>query len=152
MGKGTIGLGNLGTSGKGRRGDSGSGYGRGAGRLGGRHAHAPDVVPGTAQVRGALDKEIIRRIIRRHINEVKFCYEKELAKKPDLYGRVMIQFTISGTGAVVSSIVQSSTMNNSSVEQCIAGAVHRWEFPKPQGGGVVIVSYPFVLKASGGEE
>ena len=29
------------------------------------------------------------RIIRRHLNEVKFCYEKELMKKPDLYGRVL---------------------------------------------------------------
>jgi FHA domain len=150
-GEGTIGLGNLGTIGKGGGGGSGSGYGRGAGGLGGRRAHAPDVVPGTAQVRGSLDKEIIRRIIRRHLNEVKFCYEKELMKKADLYGRVMIQFTISGTGQVVASVVQNSTMNNPSVEQCIAGAVRRWEFPKPQGGGIVIVSYPFVLKAAGAE-
>jgi hypothetical protein len=150
-GEGTIGLGNLGTIGKGGGGGSGSGYGRGAGGLGGRRAHAPDVVPGTAQVRGSLDKEIIRRIIRRHLNEVKFCYEKELMHKPDLYGRVMIQFTISGLGAVVASVVQNSTMNNPGVEQCIAGAVRRWEFPKPQGGGIVIVSYPFVLKAAGAE-
>ena len=150
-GEGTIGLGNLGTIGKGGGGGSGSGYGRGAGGLGGRRASAPDVVPGTAQVRGSLDKEIIRRIIRRHLNEVKFCYEKELMKKADLFGRVMIQFTISGTGQVIASIVQQSTMNNPPVEQCIAGAVKRWEFPKPQGGGIVIVSYPFVLKAAGAE-
>jgi TonB family protein len=150
-GEGTIGLGNLGTIGKGGGGGNGSGYGRGAGGLGGRRAGAPDVVPGTAQVRGSLDKEIIRRIIRRHLNEVKFCYEKELMHKQDLYGRVMIQFTISGTGQVVASIVQNSTMNNPNVEQCIAQAVRRWEFPKPQGGGIVIVSYPFVLKAAGAE-
>jgi pSer/pThr/pTyr-binding forkhead associated (FHA) protein len=150
-GEGTIGLGSLGTIGKGGGGGTGSGYGRGAGGLGGRRAHAPDVVPGTAQVRGSLDKEIIRRIIRRHLNEVRFCYEKELMKKQDLFGRVMIQFTISGTGAVVASMVQNSTMNNPPVEQCIAQSVRRWEFPKPQGGGIVIVSYPFVLKAAGAE-
>ena len=150
-GEGTIGLGNLGTIGKGGGGGNGSGYGRGAGGLGGRRAHAPDVVPGTAQVRGSLDKEIIRRIIRRHLNEVRFCYEKELMHKQDLYGRVMVQFTISGTGQVIASIVSNSTMNNPNVEQCIAQAVRRWEFPKPQGGGIVIVSYPFVLKAAGAE-
>ncbi|MDB4965706.1 MAG: putative abductin-like protein [Myxococcales bacterium] len=150
-GEGTIGLGNLGTIGKGGGGGNGSGYGRGAGGLGGRRAHAPDVVPGTAQVRGSLDKEIIRRIIRRHLNEVRFCYEKELMHKQDLYGRIMIQFTISGNGQVVASVVQNSTMNNPNVEQCIAQAVRRWEFPKPQGGGIVIVSYPFVLKAAGAE-
>jgi hypothetical protein len=125
-GEGTIGLGNLGTIGKGGGGGNGSGYGRGAGGLGGRRASAPDVVPGTAQVRGSLDKEIIRRIIRRHLNEVRFCYEKELMHKQDLYGRVMIQFTISGTGQVVASVVQNSTMNNPNVEQCIAQAVRRW--------------------------
>jgi TonB family protein len=150
-GEGTIGLGNLGTIGKGGGGGNGSGYGRGAGGLGGRRAHAPDVVPGQAQVRGSLDKEIIRRIIRRHLNEVRFCYEKELMHKQELNGRVMIQFTISGTGQVIASMVQNSTMNNPSVEQCIAQAVRRWEFPKPQGGGIVIVSYPFVLKAAGAE-
>ena len=62
-GEGTIGLGNLGTIGKGGGGGNGSGYGRGAGGLGGRRAHAPDVIPGQAAVRGSLDKEIIRRII-----------------------------------------------------------------------------------------
>jgi TonB family protein len=102
-------------------------------------------------VRGSLDKEIIRRIIRRHINEVKFCYEKELTRQANLMGRVMIQFTIAGTGNVIASIVQSSTMNSPPVEQCIAAAVRRWEFPKPQGGGIVVVTYPFVLKASGAE-
>lgn len=149
-GEGTIGLGNLGTIGKGGGGGDGSGYGRGAGGLGGRRAHAPDVVAGVAQVRGSLDKEIIRRVIRRHINEVRFCYEKELVTKPNLYGRVMIQFIIAGDGHVMASLVQNSTMGSPPVEQCIASAVKRWEFPKPQGGGIVQVSYPFVLKAAGG--
>jgi hypothetical protein len=151
-GEGTIGLGNLGTIGKGGGGGSGSGYGRGAGGLGGRRAGAPEVVPGTAEVRGSLDKEIIRRIIRRHINEVKFCYERELVKNQNLVGRVMIQFTIAGTGMVAASVVQASTMNNPPVEQCIAQAVRRWEFPKPSGGGIVVVTYPFVLKAAGDSE
>jgi hypothetical protein len=150
-GEGTIGLGNLGTIGKGGGGGSGSGYGRGAGGLGGRRAGSPDVVPGTAEVRGSLDKELIRRVIRRHLNEVKFCYERELVKNGNLVGRVQIQFTISGTGAVIASAVQSSTMNSPPVEMCIAQSVRRWEFPKPQGGGIVVVTYPFVLKASGGD-
>ena len=151
-GEGTIGLGNLGTIGKGGGGGGLSGYGRGAGGLGGRRASAPDVVPGTAEVRGSLDKEIIRRIIRRHINEVKFCYERELVRTPGLMGRVMIQFTIAATGQVVASMVQSSTLGSMPVEQCIAQSVRRWEFPKPQGGGIVVVTYPFVLKSSGAEE
>jgi TonB family protein len=151
-GEGTIGLGNLGTIGKGGGGGNGSGYGRGAGGLGGRRAKAPDVIPGTANVRGSLDKEIIRRIIRRHINEVKFCYEQELTKKPNLGGRIMVQFTIAASGQVIASVLQNSTMGSPKVENCTVQAVRRWEFPKPLGGGIVIVSYPFVLTPAGGGE
>jgi len=147
-GEGTIGLGNIGTVGHGAGG--GGGYGARAGALKGRKAGAPEVVPGTAEVRGSLDKELIRRIIRRHINEVKFCYERELTRTPNMEGRVMVNFTIGPTGGVVASIVQSSTLGNPVVEQCIAAALRRWEFPRPQ-GGIVVVTYPFVLKAAGGE-
>jgi TonB family protein len=147
--EGSIGLGNLGTIGKGG-GGNGSGYGRGAGGLGGKRAKAPDVIPGQANVRGSLDKEIIRRIIARHINEVRYCYEQELTKKPDLGGRVMVQFTIAASGQVIASVLQNSTMGNARVENCTVQAVRRWEFPKPLGGGIVIVSYPFVMTPGGG--
>jgi TonB family protein len=149
-GEGTIGLGNLGTIGKGGGGGNGSGYGRGAGGLGGRRARAPDVIPGQANVRGSLDKEIIRRIIRRHINEVKYCYEQELTRKADLGGRISVTFTIAATGQVVASVVQNSTMGNVRVEGCVVQAVRRWEFPKPLGGGIVIVTYPFNFTPAGG--
>jgi TonB family protein len=149
-GEGTIGLGNLGTIGKGGGGGSGSGYGRGAGGLGGRRARAPEVLPGQANVRGSLDKEIIRRIIRRHINEVKYCYEQELTRKPELGGRVAVQFTIAANGQVVASVLQNSTMGNTRVESCVVQAVRRWEFPKPLGGGIVIVTYPFNFTPAGG--
>jgi TonB family protein len=149
-GEGTIGLGNLGTIGKGGGGGSGSGYGRGAGGLRGRTARAPDVIPGQAEVRGSLDKEIIRRIIRKHMNEVKYCYEQELVKKQDLQGRIAVQFTIAATGQVVTSVLQTSSMANRRVENCVVQAVRRWEFPKPKGGGIVIVTYPFVFNPAGG--
>jgi TonB family protein len=149
-GEASIGLGNLGTIGKGG-GDAGngSGYGRGAGGLGGRRAHAPDVIPGVANVRGSLDKEIVRRIIRRHINEVKFCYEQQLVRRPSLSGRIMVQFTIDASGQVIASLLQNSTVGDQRVESCTVQAVRRWEFPRPLNGGIVIVSYPFVLTPGG---
>ncbi|HZS35843.1 MAG TPA: TonB family protein [Polyangia bacterium] len=148
-GEGTIGLGNLGTIGRGEGTGYGSGYAHGAGGLGGRRAHAPDVIPGTAHVVGGLDPEIARRIVRRHMNEVRFCYERELARAPALHGRVTIQFTIDARGQVPASAVQQSTINNPAVEQCVAAAFRRFEFPKPQGGGLVMVTYPIVFMPSG---
>ncbi len=149
-GEGTIGLGNLGTIGHGGGGGSGVGYGRGAGGLRGKGGgHVPQIKPGEAMVKGSLSKEVIRRVIRQHINEIRFCYEQVLATKPDLAGRVSIQFVISATGAVTGSKVADSTLGSSTAEQCIAKAVQRWTFPSPEGGGVVIVTYPFVLAPAG---
>lgn len=149
-GEGTIGLGNLGTIGHGGGGGSGVGYGRGAGGLRGRGgARVPKIRPGSAEVKGSLSKEVIRRVIRQHLNEVRFCYEQQLAIKPDLQGRVAVQFIISATGTVQMSRVASSTLGNAQVENCIVKAVRRWVFPSPEGGGVVIVTYPFVLQPAG---
>jgi TonB family protein len=151
-GEGTIGLGNLGTIGHGGGGGSGVGYGRGAGGLRGRGGgKVPNIKPGNAMVKGSLSKEVIRRVIRQHINEIRFCYEQVLSSKPDLGGRVSVQFVISPTGAVSTSKLAESTLGSSSVEDCIVKAVRRWTFPSPEGGGVVIVTYPFVLQPAGGE-
>ena len=101
-------------------------------------------------VKGSLSKEVIRRIVHRHINEVKFCYEKQLSKRPDLSGRVSVKFIISGTGAVQMAAVADSTVGDPQVENCIAQAVRRWTFPQPEGGGIVIVTYPFMLTSPEG--
>jgi hypothetical protein len=145
-GEGTIGLGNVGTIGHGGGGGTGSGYGRGAGGFRGRDAKVPQIRSGNADVRGSLSKEVIRRVIQRHINEVRFCYEQELNSRPDLSGRVQIKFIISPSGAVQAANVESSTLGATRAEGCIAQAVRRWTFPAPDGGGIVIVSYPFVLE------
>ena len=149
-GEGTIGLGNIGTIGHGAGGGTGSGYGSGAGGFRGRDAKVPRIRSGQADVHGSLSKEVIRRVIGRHINEVRFCYEQELNSRPDLQGRVAVKFIISPTGAVQTAAVDKSDMGNAKVEQCIAQAVRRWTFPAPEGGGIVVVTYPFVLAQTGG--
>jgi metallo-beta-lactamase class B len=121
-------------------------FGRGTNNvLGGALGPDGGVAGSSSAPRGSLDKEIIRRIIRRHINEVRSCYERELTAKPELAGRILVQFTIAASGQVVASVLQSSTMDNARVESCTVQAVRRWEFPKPVGGGTVNVVYPFVL-------
>ncbi|MEZ4254350.1 MAG: AgmX/PglI C-terminal domain-containing protein [Polyangiales bacterium] len=148
-GEGTIGLGNFGTIGHGGGRGTGSGYGSGAGGLGGRAAKVPQIRGGNADVRGSLSAEVIRRVVRRHMNEVRFCYEQELNQRPDLEGRVAVGFIISPTGSVQSATVNESTLQNQRVEGCITTAVRRWGFPAPDGGGIVVVTYPFLLSPAG---
>jgi hypothetical protein len=147
-GEGTIGLDRIGTLGTG-------GYGKNFGpssssRMPGRKSRVPRITTSTADVRGSLSKEVIRRTIRRHLNEVRFCYEQELGRRPDTRGRVAVKFMISPTGAVQSAAPAAGSLNNPRLQGCIVKAVRRWLFPAPENGGYVIVTYPFVLEPAGG--
>lgn len=141
----------LDTIGKGGRGPGGGRYGALVGQLKPNRKAGIPKVAGRVIIKGGLDREIIRRVVRRNINQVRFCYQKELQSKPDLWGRVVVKFSIIGNGQVVTAAIESSTLGSSETETCIAQAVRRWLFPKPMGGGTVIVSYPFVLRAAGAE-
>jgi hypothetical protein len=139
-----LGIGGLGTK--------GSGHGRGGyGEidLGGRGKEDTIFVPGHTTVVGGLSREVINRVIQKHMNEIKYCYEKELTKDPGLYGKITVLFMIEGTGRVGEALVQQTTMSSEPVESCVVNHVRRWMFPSPQGGGTVQVTYPYVFKPSG---
>lgn len=144
---GVLGLGRVGTIG-GRGGygtcDNCGGGGRGAG-FGRRGKRTPKPRIGKGEVRGALDKDIVRRVIRSHINQVRHCYNEGLVGDPSLRGRVSVQFSINGKGKVPMAVVAETSVKDPNVGRCIAKAVRRWKFPQPQGNGTVMVTYPFVL-------
>jgi hypothetical protein len=84
-GKGTIGVGRVGTIGRGSGTGTGEGYGPGAAAPMRSHiARVPRVRSNPAEIHGSLSKEIIRRTIGLHINEVRNCYSQELNTHPDL--------------------------------------------------------------------
>ncbi len=103
----------------------------------------PGPILGQPETTGALDREIIQRVVRQHRREIRNCYERELQRNPDLQGRVIMQFVISGSGDVVSARVEESTMDNHEVGRCMTRRIRRWSFPEPDGGGIVRVNYPF---------
>ncbi len=142
----TVGIGSVGT--KGRGGGMG-GYGTGVGGLGGKQSVEVGIAADEATVSGSLDKELIRQVIQRNRGQIRYCYESLLNRFPKLGGKVAIRFTIASEGNVVTSSVAQSTAGNSELEQCVAGRVRTWAFPKPKGGGSVVVTYPFIFKAAG---
>ncbi len=138
-GWGTIGTGKYGTIGHG--GGTGSGYGSGSGAGGIRvGSKPPQVRIGNATSTGALDKNIIRRYMRRELPRIRHCYEKELLVKPKLRGIVTVSFVIAASGAVEQAAAKGMSPV---VSSCVAAAIKRIQFPKPKGGGIVTVSYPF---------
>jgi hypothetical protein len=128
---------------------SGSGWDGGLGGRPGmkRHtAQVPHPTLGRATAVGGLDKAIIRRYIKRNVEKIAYCYEKQLLAHPGIEGTVSIQFFISPDGSVKSS---NGTGFDGEVASCVAGVVSAIEFPRPDGGGGVQVNYPFTFHASG---
>jgi TonB family protein len=100
---------------------------------------------------GTLDPELIRRVVRAHVGQVRYCYERALSSTPGLAGRVSVQWTINAEGHVTASSIESTSLHNSEVEACLIQRVKTWRFPSPKDGGVVVVKYPFVLNRAGGQ-
>jgi pSer/pThr/pTyr-binding forkhead associated (FHA) protein len=136
------GLGGLGTKGMG---SGASGYGSGGGNFGAKGEGGIGTVGGDPIILGALDRSLIDEVIKRHMNQIRYCYQRELTKNPALGGKVVIKFTIAKDGTVSQASTKSTTMNNSAVENCIVSRFMRMQFPEPKGGGIVIVSYPFLF-------
>jgi outer membrane biosynthesis protein TonB len=109
----------------------------------------PMVTQAKAVVQGPFDKDILRRIVRAHINEIRFCYNQELKANPELKGRISVRFAIEADGTVAESrLVKTEPKTDAmrAVGDCAANAIPRWLFPKPSGGERVLVTYPFLLE------
>jgi hypothetical protein len=145
----TIGIGAVGTKG---RGGGYAGYGTGVGGLGKKGDRDVNVATGTAVVMGSIDKELIRKVIQDHAAQIRYCYEQQLAINPKLQGKVSIKWIINGDGSATSAQVDGSatTLEDGKVHECMMSRITSWQFPKPKGGGIAVITYPWILRSSGG--
>ncbi|HET8541815.1 MAG TPA: adventurous gliding motility protein GltG [Anaeromyxobacter sp.] len=146
----TIGIGAVGT--KGRGGGLGS-YGTGVGGLGKKGERDVNVATGPATVMGSIDKELIRKVIQDHAAQIRYCYETQLAINPRLQGKVAIKWIINADGSASSPQVDRSatTLEDSKVHECMMSRITSWAFPKPKGGGIAVITYPWILRSSGNQ-
>jgi hypothetical protein len=146
----TVGIGGIGT--KGRGGGLG-GYGQGVGGLGRKTDREVAIVAGNATVIGSIDKELIRAVIKEHAQQIRFCYEEQLAVNPKLAGKVVIRWTIDADGNASNASVDGggTSLADDKVHQCMMARIVSWQFPKPKGGGIAVITYPWILRASGTE-
>ncbi len=98
-------------------------------------------------VEGGLDKDAIAEVIRRNLGQIRYCYERQLSSNRDLYGKVLVKWTIGASGEVIGQRVDTTTLKSAMVEGCILRRMASWKFPEPKGGTQVNVSYPFLFKA-----
>jgi outer membrane biosynthesis protein TonB len=127
-----LGIGDLGTSG-GSSGMAqhglamGSGGTRGLGSLGTQHS-VRSRTRTTAESEGALDGDVVQRVLRRRNRAFKSCHERELRTNPTAAGTVTVSFTISAAGRVSGARVEGGDFS-SLMTGCIARNVSRLRFP-----------------------
>ncbi len=91
------------------------------------------------------EKDILR-VVNARQRGISYCYEKELAKNPELAGKVTISWRIAMNGKVQKVIVVSSTLGSKKVEACMKRSIQRWSFPRPE-GGMCQIRFPFVFSS-----
>lgn len=108
--------------------------------------------PATAQVhvgvpvvQGELAPEIVTRITKQNLAQLRYCHERSLQVNPTVQRKLVVKFIVGGNGEVRVAQVQQSSLGNPELEQCAAGRVRTWTFSPPKGGGVAIVSLPILF-------
>jgi hypothetical protein len=101
-----------------------------------------------SEVVGGLDREEIANYIRTQLGQILYCYERQLSANKELFGKVSVKFTISGSGKVETQTVSDTTLKNTTVEGCMLNKIASWRFPAPRGGTKVVVTYPFLFKST----
>jgi outer membrane biosynthesis protein TonB len=103
------------------------------------------VKEGEPSIRGVFSKKIVRRVVKRSLPRFAFCYEKARQRDQTLGGGTLtIKFIIGADGKVFSAEVASGRIS-AEVDACVVEKTTWLEFPAPEKGGTVEVSYPFTF-------
>ncbi len=131
-------IGDVGTKG-------GPGYGSDGGNFGPKRVGDIGISDDPIVVRGSLGRAEIDAVIKRHLSSIRYCYERQLSRSPDLAGKVAVKFVISKTGGVSKASIASSSVGDPALESCLQTRFLHMQFPEPKGGGIVLVTYPFLF-------
>lgn len=100
------------------------------------------------RVQGGMSREAVKKVIDQHIDELSYCYETALIADPSLMGKMVFEWKILLTGRVGEIRIKSASIKSHDIYSCIKAAIKSWQFPEPEGTGVV-VSYPMIFDVVG---
>jgi TonB family protein len=101
---------------------------------------------GPVKANGAAGyQNLVRRIVRAHGNEIRWCYDTNRRRDPRIRGRVTIAITIDALGKVTAAAVAESTLGDNDIAECVRTAARRWKFVKPEDGREVEARFTWEL-------
>jgi hypothetical protein len=101
-----------------------------------------------ADTTGSRSTESIFRSIKEQSSVFKKIYRDRCAEKPGLKGNVRFKFAINESGNVMYCKVDSSTVNDKTLENLLAASIAKWKFEiSDVPGDLLVVTYPFVFSS-----
>ena len=104
--------------------------------------------PDTLPLSGTLTDEQIQAAVNENVKAFDACYTVGADKDGKLAGTITVQATVGPLGVVNEASVKKSTVGNPKVDDCVRKAFKTIKFPRPAGGGTVMITYPMTF---GGE-
>ncbi len=92
---------------------------------------------------GDLNPQEVNKVIGRRMSAIKGCYEKALRRDPNLKGKLVVRFTIAGSGRVTTARVVQNDLTPE-VGNCVVSKFKAFRFPQPDGGSLTMES-PFMF-------
>jgi len=93
-----------------------------------------------------LSQTQIKSVVDRNLSRIKFCYDSQLRRNPNLAGKMIISFTIVASGRVSAVNLRTVRLKGTEMESCIRQAILSWRFPAFSGDPIT-VDYPFIFSA-----
>ncbi len=113
-------------------------------------SHTLEVRAEEPRVHGPRTAGDVSDVVRRHLAEVRYCYQEALRRRVGLRGRVTVRASLNVDGSVRSArLLRASTPESTAPQtapQCILRAVARWRFSALSEGAPETVDIPFVLE------
>lgn len=111
--------------------------------LSGKSGSSTAYMEASTKILGAMDPELIRKIMREHIPDFRYCYQRELMINSEVAGVFDITFKINKYGKGVNVGVKNNGKSfSSNAKKCLSRVVSMIKFPRPKGGGTVDVKQP----------
>lgn len=122
---------------------NGSKAGIGTSGLSGKSGASTAYIDANTKILGAMDPELIRKIMKEFIPQFRYCYQKEIMRTPSAEGTFDLEFQINAYGKGINVGVRKNGQDFSvNAQNCLKRVVKMIPFPKPKGGGLVDVRQP----------
>lgn len=97
----------------------------------------------TLALASSIDRSLLDAVVKRHYNQVRYCYERRLPQRPTLAGRVVGRFELELDGTISSAEIAESTLGDTVVEDCLVARFLEWGWP--EGKTRYVVRYPLLF-------